>query len=119
MDKYYWHDKSTLYEEINNVIGLKKVSIEIAYISNDGVKIIQDIKDKYKIKKEQIRVFISSEFSLDKPYVILEKLRQLCKVYIIFQPKLHSKLFMLKNSNKCKIIFGSANLTKGGFESNI
>ena len=119
MDKYYWHGKSTLYEEISNVIGLKKVSIATAYISCDGVKIIQDIKDKYKLKKEQIRVFISSEFSSDKPHVLLEKLRQICIIYIIFQPKLHSKVFMLKSNNECKIIFGSANLTKGGFESNI
>lgn len=119
MDNYYWHDKPTLYEELRNVVGLKKVDIATAFISDEGIKIIQDIKEKYKLKKEKIRVFVSSEFSVDKPHILLEKLRQICTIYVVFQPKLHAKVFMFKGSNECKIIFGSANLTKGGLELNI
>jgi HKD family nuclease len=120
---FYWHSKvengNTLKEEL---LGLDKISIvriASAYFSKEGLEILKELRDKHLLKKQNIHLYLSPEFSIDKPYELLEELREFCNVYIVFNIRFHPKVYWLKSSSKSKLIFGSSNFTRGGFTDNI
>lgn len=120
---FYWHSKSengnTLKEELFNLCKFSEIRIASAYFSEEGLKILKELKEKYLLRKENIKLYLSPEFSLNKPYKFLERLKEICDVYIIFKIKFHPKVYWMKSSNKSKVIFGSSNFTNGGFYNNI
>ena len=123
MSSFYWHSKvdngNTLKGELLGLDKVNMVKIASAYFSNEGLEILEELKDKYSLKKQNIHLYLSPEFSLNKPYDLLEKLREFCTVYIVFNIRFHPKVYWLKSSNKSKLIFGSSNFTSGGFKDNI
>lgn len=98
---------------------ISKVKIATAFISNEGVDIIKEIIKEYKLTKNSVEVYISPEFSTDKPHIILQELVSICKVYMVINSKFHAKVYFLKGQDTRKLLFGSSNLTYGGFTKNI
>ena len=111
MSSFYWHSKvdngNTLKGELLGLDNVTMVNIASAYFSNEGLEILEELKDKYSLKKRNIYLYLSPEFSLNKPYDLLEKLREFCTVYIVFNIRFHPKVYWLKSSTKSKLIFGS------------
>lgn len=122
VDYYYWHGKSnrgkTLEEELLNVDGVTEVQIATAFLSSNGVAILSKLKEHYNLQKEDIKLFISQEFSMNKPHIILSELLDLCIVKIVCDINLHAKIYFLKGKVN-KILLGSSNLTTGGFQNNL
>lgn len=92
--------------------------MEQHFFSYSGLCILKRIIDKYNLKKDQVHIYLSDEFSQDKPHELLLELCQIAKVKIIFKKFFHAKVYLLRG-NINKVIFGSSNFTNGGFENNI
>ena len=120
---YYWNKKTenqtTLEEELFTFDKVKEIMIGTAFFSRDGLEIIRKLANKYNLKKDRIKIFLSSEFSNNKPHELLKELDSVCTVKIIFDRIFHSKVYLVKGINNSKLIFGSSNLTNGGFRKNI
>lgn len=120
---FYWHSRvengKTLKEELLSLDKTSIVRIASAYFSKEGLRTLKELREKYLLKKQNIHLYLSPEFSLDKPCELLEELKEFCNVYIVFDIKFHPKVYWLKSSNKSKLIFGSSNFTSGGFTDNI
>ncbi|OUN51697.1 hypothetical protein B5G18_12505 [Clostridium perfringens] len=123
LGSFYWHSKvdngNNLRDELFNIQKISNVKIASAYFSKEGLEIIKKIKDKYLLNNKNIDLYLSQEFSVDKPYELLEELKKICNVYIVFNIRFHPKVYWLKSSSKSKLIFGSSNFTRGGFSENI
>lgn len=118
---YYWSintGKIILEEELVCMDKVKELYFGTAFFSNEGLRILKDIVEKNALKKNSVHVYISDEFSQDKPYLLLEELCKIAKVKIFFNHTFHSKVYLLKG-NVNKLVFGSSNFTKGGFSKNI
>lgn len=123
MGIFYWHHKNekgkTLREELLSCDKVSKIKIATAYLSMEGIKVISELKEKYNLNINNIEVYISPEFSIDQPHILLKRLVELCKVYMVFNNKFHAKVYFIKGQDKDKLIFGSSNLTYGGLSKNI
>lgn len=118
---YYWSknaNKIILEEELVCMNKIKEVYIGTAFFSNDGLRILNNIVKKNLLKKDSVHVFVSNEFSQDKPHELLAELCKIAQVKIFFNHTFHSKVYLLKG-NINKVIFGSSNFTSGGFSKNI
>ncbi len=118
--KYYW-DKSvngSLEKEMLCFSSINYLYIATAYISLKGIKLVKKMIEVYHLKRDNIIIYLSNEFSLDQPHVILKELVEISKVYIVENKLLHAKVYFFKGEN-AHLIFGSSNLTSGGFKSNL
>ncbi|MDU1854386.1 MAG: phospholipase D-like domain-containing protein [Clostridium baratii] len=125
MSVFYWHSKtekgSTLIDELSNLDKVREINIATAYFSEEGYSILKGLQEKYNLKKSSINIFLSPEFTMKKPSELLKKLVEIANVNIIFKINFHPKVYWLKTfrENKNKLIFGSSNLTLGGFSQNL
>jgi len=119
---FYWKHKTesgtTLEDELMSCKSVSKVIIASAFMSREGVRILQRIKDNYSLRKENITLYLSAQFSADKPHEILEQLSGLCVTKIIFDHSFHAKVYLLQGKHH-KLIYGSSNFTEGGMTGNI
>ncbi|EYE87247.1 hypothetical protein Q428_14355 [Fervidicella metallireducens AeB] len=118
---YYWSqnaNKIDLEEELVCIEKVNEVYIGTAYFSNKGLRILNDIVKKNSLKKDSVNVYISNEFSQDKPHELLAELCKIAQVKIFFNHTFHPKVYLLKGSTN-KVVFGSSNFTEGGFLKNI
>lgn len=119
---YYWKHRTeagtTLESELLSCKSVSNVIIASAFISADGVRILRQIKDTYSLKKENITLYLSAQFSSDKPHKILEQLAELCNTKIIFDHNFHAKVYHFRGEPD-KLIYGSSNFTEGGMAGNI
>ena len=73
---YYWNkvteNKTTLEEELLELEAVNEVYIGTAFFSSEGLRILKEIIAKYKLKKNRVKIYLSSEFSQDKPHELLE-----------------------------------------------
>ena len=120
---YYWNkvteNKTSMEDELANFDKPREIVIATAFISFEGLNIVKRITNKYNLNKDRIKIFLSSEFTQDKPHELLVQLNSFSTVKIIFDRFFHSKVYLIKGTNQSKIIFGSSNLTIGGFKNNI
>lgn len=119
---FYWKQKTesgtSLEDELLSCKSVDKAAIASAFLSREGIQILKKIKDTYSLQKEHITLYLSAQFSADKPHEILEELSSLCVTKIIFDYSFHAKVYHLVGKPN-KIIFGSSNFTVGGMEGNI
>lgn len=118
---YYWSKnvgKVKLENELISPDKVKEIFIGTAFFSYEGLRILQEIIKKNNLKKNNVHIFVSDEFSQDKPHELLSELCNIAQVKIFFNHPFHSKVYLLKG-NENKVIFGSSNFTAGGFEKNI
>ncbi|MBU3157545.1 phospholipase D family protein [Clostridium estertheticum] len=120
---YYWNKntekQTTLEQELYGLDSVKEIYIGTAFFSIDGLRMLKELSEKYKLKKDKIKLFLSAEFTYDKPHKLLTELLQICTVRIFFDRTFHSKVYLIRATNECKLIFGSSNFTSGGFKKNI
>ena len=117
---YYWSKNANKInlEELLCMNKVKEIYIGTAFLSSEGLRILNDIINKNSLKKENVHVYISNEFSQDKPHELLAELCKIAKVKIFLNHTFHSKVYLLKGI-KNRVIFGSSNFTEGGFSKNI
>lgn len=118
---YYWSKnvgKVNLENELISSDKVKEIFIGTAFFSYEGLRILKVIIKKNNLKKNHVHIFISDEFSQDKPHVLLSELCSIAQVKIFFDHTFHSKVYLLKG-NENKVIYGSSNFTAGGFDKNI
>lgn len=117
----YWPKKEedlSLVTELLNGKQIMEIHIATAFLSDDGISILEQMKNHYHLPKEKINLILSSEFSVQLPAEKLKKLCSFCQVRVLHAGTLHAKAYWLKGSPS-KLIMGSSNLTRGGFERNI
>lgn len=120
---FYWDkdDNSVKLEaQLQSINKVKEIFIASAFLSIDGVAILQKLVEHYNIKKENITICVSEEFSDDRPSEILNALDKIANVRISKGDRLfHPKLYFFKGENDSLLIYGSSNLTGAGFGRNI
>lgn len=117
--KFIWGENS-IEDEILPLSNITKVTIASAYISKYGLEFIEKLKEKNSLTNDDIELYISSEFSTENPYELLKKANEICDVYIIADKFFHAKVYYLKTSSGLnKVVFGSSNMTLGGFKNNL
>ncbi len=120
---FYWDKNNCGYEledKLYGVDNIKEIFIATAYLSNDGVDILEKLINAHNVKKDKVCVCLSTEFSYDRPADILTRLDKIANVRISKGGRLfHSKVYYLKGETDNLLIFGSSNLTDGGFYRNI
>ena len=119
---FYWKDKTqnnmTLTEELLSCDSVRTVHIATAFISADGVDLVYQLAEKHSLSKEHITLCLSEQFSSNNPGELLERLSAICTTKILLEQHFHPKVYLLTGAEN-KLIFGSSNLTKGGFSRNI
>ncbi|MHB1453904.1 MAG: phospholipase D family protein [Saccharofermentanales bacterium] len=119
---FYWKGKTgnnlTLSEELLSCGSIKSVQIATAFLSGDGVAVVRQLIEKYQLTKERITLYLSEQFSPDKPGDLLEQLYEICTVKVLLDQSFHAKVFLLAGV-ETKLIYGSSNLTAGGFVRNV
>ena len=119
---FYWKGKTennqTLTEELLSCGSIKQIQIATAFISAEGVAIVCQLIDKYQLSKERITLYLSEQFSSDKPGDLLEQLSEISTVKVLLNQCFHAKVFLLSGAEN-KLIYGSANFTAGGFARNM
>lgn len=120
---FYWDKNDCGFElesHLQTVKNAKEIFVATAYLSIDGVNILQRFIDRCSVNRENITVCLSSEFSDDHPADILTELNKIAMVRIAKAGRLfHPKMYYIKGETEDLLIFGSSNLTGGGFAKNI
>lgn len=117
--KYYWHG-NMLLEEWKNFNELQSLKIASAYFSEFGLDLIQEIVSKNNLSKDKVELFLSPLFSYQQPGDLLDKAREISTVYIVESIPFHAKVYWIKTkSGDERVVFGSSNFTRGGFERNL
>ena len=119
---FYWNRQtqksSTLKEELLSVENAKKIRIATAFLSAEGVSVLDKMKQKYNLNTADITLYLSAEFSTDNPHEMLKRLSVICTVKIVFERNFHPKVYMI-NGAKNKLLYGSSNFTLGGLQNNV
>ncbi|MFX3637060.1 MAG: phospholipase D family protein [Candidatus Pristimantibacillus sp.] len=119
IDTYYWHGEA-YKNEFSNLKNLKNLKIATAYISNYGIDLLKEVILMNKLKKVDVEVFLSPEFSYNKPSEMLNVLRTIANTYLVISIPFHAKVVLAESIDlKNKVMFGSSNFTEGGIERNI
>ncbi|MBT2624765.1 phospholipase D family protein [Bacillus sp. ISL-32] len=116
-DKWVW-EKGYIKKVVKG-LEVKNITIVSAYFSDYGVGFIKDLKAKNNLHKDEITLYLSKEFRINKPGALLEELSNLANVYIVHKEKLHAKIFMFYTPHGLKAFHGSANFTRGGLDGNL
>lgn len=120
---FYWDENNcgfNLESQLQTMSNVKKIFVATAFLSSDGVYILKKLVDRYLIKRENVTICLSTEFSDDHPSNILVELNKIAKVRIAKDGRLfHPKFYYVQGDPNNLLIFGSSNLTGGGFGKNI
>ncbi len=118
---YYWNEdagRSYLEEELLAVNNVRHLQIGTAFFSREGLRILKKLVEKNCLKKENVILYLSDEFSQDNPHELLKEASKLAQISIFFHRMYHAKVYLLRGDID-KLIYGSSNFTAGGFYKNI
>lgn len=118
---FYWSknaNKLSLESELISLKSIKEVFIGTAFFSKEGLRILKAIISDNGLKKNKVHIYLSNEFTQDKPYELLKELCDVAQVKIFFNQTFHAKVYLLRGKIN-KALFGSSNFTAGGFSKNI
>lgn len=119
---FIWNQRAdqgkSLPEELLNAHSVHRVRIATAFFSAKGLALLQRMKERYQLERENIVLYLSSEFSMDQPDQLLAALTEICETRISFRRMFHPKVYDLQGEED-KLIFGSANFTGGGMADNV
>lgn len=118
---YYWRETvsaTSLEKEFLSFGGIREIYIGTAFFSAEGLRILRDLVEKNNLKRSKIHIYLSDEFSQDKPDELLRQLTKIADVRVFFDYRFHAKVYWLKGETS-KIIYGSSNFTAGGLTKNI
>ncbi|MCM3225262.1 phospholipase D family protein [Terribacillus saccharophilus] len=114
----FWN-KGKLTTMLREVEGIESLIITTAYFSDYGLSILKSCIEKNHLNKENVTLFLSTEFSTKSPSLLLKRLSKIAKVFIVTKENLHAKVYIFKYHDRTEVVYGSANFTRGGFESNL
>jgi HKD family nuclease len=117
VDKWVW--EKGYIKKIVMSMNITQITVISAYFSNYGLDLIKGLKEKNNLQKDKITVYVSKEFNMNNPGVLLEELSEIANVYIVHKEKLHAKVFMFYTPEGLKVFHGSANFTHGGLNGNL
>lgn len=117
---YYWEQKENLSLEtrILELQNINRLYIATAYFSEKGLEILKKVINKNHLSKAKVYVYLSSEFTKKQPHKLLRQLCEIANVKIFFNRSFHAKVYYFKGKVSWGM-FGSSNLTDGGFLRNI
>lgn len=114
-----WVWEKGYIQKVVKELDINKIIIVTAYFSNYGLDLLKELKVKNNLPKDNITLYLSVEFNINNPGILLEELSKIANVYIVHKEKLHAKVFMFYTSRGLKSYHGSANFTRGGLEGNL
>ncbi|TCJ00992.1 phospholipase D family protein [Cytobacillus praedii] len=114
----FWN-KGKLIEIFETSNKLKSLKIVTAFFSQYGLKLMQECIERNKLTKDKVKIYLSEEFNIKNPAILLEELCKIAKVYIVSKEKLHAKVYIFEYQDMTEVSYGSANLTRGGCEGNL
>ncbi|MGR6544839.1 hypothetical protein [Paenibacillus tundrae] len=121
MDSIFFDWKTS--NALNKIEALKDIEflyVATAFLEQQGVNWISQIAQTFVIPKNRIRLFVSIDFSLNRPSFLLEQLDSFATIYIVTKQKLHAKTILAVNKDGIgKVMHGSANLTHMGMNHNL
>lgn len=117
VDNWVW-EKGYIQKVVKG-LDVNKIIIVSAYFSSYGFGFIKELKTKNNLHKDNITLYLSKEFNMNKPGELLEELSEIANVYIVHKEKLHAKVFMFYTPKGLKVFHGSANFTRGGLDGNL
>lgn len=120
---FYWDKNDSGYDlknQLHTISDINEIFIATAFISIEGVRILQNLIAGHQINKDKITICLSAEFSDIRPSEILVELDKIANVRIAKSGRLfHPKFYYIKGEKDNLMICGSSNLTDGGFGKNI
>ncbi len=84
-DFFYWDKNSNglqLENQLYVINDINEIFIASAYLSCDGIDILQRLVEHGSVRKENVTVCLSTEFSDDKPSELLIRLGKIAMVRI-------------------------------------
>lgn len=118
---YYWSQSTSvasLEKEFISFGRIRELYIGTAFFSTEGLRILRSMAEKNGLKRSKIHIYLSDEFTQDKPHELLRQLTEIAEVRVFFDYRFHAKVYWLKGETS-KIIYGSSNFTAGGLAKNI
>ncbi|MEK4326529.1 phospholipase D family protein [Paenibacillus sp. FSL R7-0312] len=115
---YYWRGDKVI-NKFQNAIDLEYLLIATAYFSEYGLKLLKTVIDRNQLKRENVKLYLSPNFSYQKPGDLLESLHKIATVFIVDSIPFHAKVYWFHAKEKQYVIFGSSNFTAGGIEKNL
>lgn len=105
----------------------KKACIAVAFLKESGLRLIMDSLKDFLSNDGELQIIAGQNFGLTEPEALTSLLDLLknypaSKLYLYKAESadsiFHPKMYLFETENGCKIILGSANMTKGGICSN-
>lgn len=115
---YYWHGPK-LKNFLLELCGVKKIRIATAYLSWEGLSILNHIVKVNNLSYKQVNIYLSPEFCSDKPGALLKELCAIGEIFIVERMGFHPKVYFIETNTSRILVFGSSNLTNGGIQKNI
>lgn len=113
--RFLW-DGFDLQQDINaKVKEVTELQIATAYYSTYGLGLLKEWSKKWGLSKQDIKLYLSQEFTMNGPGELLKQTMEIAEVYIIEEPFLHAKVYYFKGKNPF-VCHGSSNFTIGGYE---
>lgn len=107
--------------ELFNIPNIERILMSVAFVSDDGV---QQIENQLQANADNVTVFagirndITSHQALKRLYDVISNNLHIVDTgsrNVIFHPK----LYLVRGSDRARMVIGSANLTLGGLNNNI
>ncbi|MEH6938311.1 phospholipase D-like domain-containing protein [Bacillus sp. JJ664] len=99
---------------------LLRVEIATAYYSKEGLDHLKQIVSNSKLEKHQVILYLSEDFSNNKPSFLLEETIKLATVRLVQGRLLHAKLYLfIDKIGNYSYSIGSSNFTNGGLSLNL
>lgn len=114
---YTWSGPDMI-AKLKGLQGVRKVTIATAFFSEYGLELLSEIVSSNRVSPENVKIYLSMEFSDRDPAGLLERLSKIAKPSIVIRMKLHAKVFLFEGKENL-LLTGSSNLTKGGFGDNL
>ena len=95
---YYWSETvsaTSLEKEFLSFGGIREIYIGTAFFSAEGLRILRDLVEKNNLKRSKIHIYLSDEFSQDKPDELLRQLTKIADVRVFFDYRFHEKVYWL------------------------
>lgn len=105
--------------EISNAIELaEEITICTAFLKYSGLKSLLELINK---KETKTIFFVGTNFYQTEPSALKQLFNYGHTIYLNREksPTFHPKIFLFRTKNEIKLFIGSANLTRGGLETNI
>ncbi|MFF5395888.1 phospholipase D family protein [Peribacillus butanolivorans] len=116
---YKWK-RGNLTEHFKSLRKVKSIRIATAFFSEYGLDLLKVMINNNNLAKQDVAIFLSTDFNNTMAVFLLKELRNIANVYIVDSLSLHAKVYLIEiEDGNFEIIHGSSNFTEGGFQKNL